>query len=175
MKKFLFVLIVILLSACSSSEIKSTFESIRLGDLQNPLSKEKNISIEIPSDALFQTTIYKDSGTKTASAFKSEFEKYAKSVKLLSGCHDKQCVSMAKMEDSDYLVSLEILHWEERSTNWSNKADRLNIKITIYDLADEGELTTDYIHTNSFIYSPSDGRVESYLPIIASNYVASLF
>lgn len=175
MKNYPLFLLLLMTSACSTVDKKQAFESIDYLEPGKPLSQDTRVAIQIPSDGRFENTIYVDSGEKTATAFKSAFEEYVQSVKLLPGCYDQRCLTRAKNNGSDYFVSLEIIYWEDRATNWSGKLDRLTIKVSMFDVSTGTELSTTYLHTNSSIDAPDGGHVEDFLPSLTQQYVASLF
>lgn len=163
-----------LLVACSSGKQGPILESLQTHKLDNPLSTNTTVALSVPEDISFNKAVHKQSGHKTASAFKTEFENKGVAVSLLSNCQ-MNCLDEAKNMGSNYFVNLELLHWEERSTNWSGKADRLTIKVSVYDSPSGSLLTSSFLHTNTRIYSPSGGRVENFLPALSNQYVSSLF
>ena len=175
MKRFLYSLPLSLLAACSSVEFKTNYESIHLYKLNSPLSTDAQVSVQIPKNGRFENTIYYDSGVNTASAFKSAFEAHTKSVTLLAGCQEIDCLENAKLAGSKYFTALNLVYWEDRATNWSAKADRLTIKISIYEVSSGTLVTSSYLHTNTSLSVPGGGHVKDFLPSLANQYVSSLY
>ncbi len=167
--------LILLLSACSSIPNESNFESIHLRKLNDPLSVGAQVSVQIPENGRFEDTVYSQSGQDTASAFKSAFEVHTESVTLLSACQEEACLAGATQAGSKYFAALKLVYWEDRATNWSNKADRLTIKVSIYDVSSSSLLTSSYLHTNTSMGAPSGGHVEDFLPSLANQYVSSLY
>jgi len=42
-------------------------------------------------------------------------------------------VEIAERGDSDFTIKPEILHWEDRATEWSGRPDRVSISLQTYD------------------------------------------
>lgn len=175
MKKLFYSLPILFLAGCASTSNVSDFESIHLYQSNKPLSTDGQVSIQIPINARFEDTIYNESGENTAAAFKTALEKHAKSVKLLAVCQLNNCLENAKNAGSKYLMILDLVYWEDRATNWSNKADRLTIKVSTYDVSSGALLTASYLHSNTSLGAPSGGHVEDFLPSLASQYASSLY
>ena len=148
-----------------------------------PLPGNSQISIQTPDDGRFQDTlaedsnftVYENSGSDTVNAFKAAIANHSSSVSLIGECLPEKCLALAGGNGSSHLVMLEILYWEERSTTWSGKPDRLTLEVSVYEL-DSGLLVArSFMHANSSIGSSSSGKVAGYLPEMADKYVAWLY
>lgn len=53
------------------------------------------------------------------------------------------------MSSFDHYIIPEILHWEDRATEWSGKPDKIEIKVTIHEGQDSKELTSAIISGKS--------------------------
>lgn len=177
-----FILALFLITSTSITSA-SSFESADLISLKEPLDTAGKVSIQIPANATFKDslsensniTIYESSGEDTANAFRSAFEAKTESVVLIGNCSGDECYASADNNGSKYLLLLDLVHWEERSTNWSGKPDRLTVLASIYDLAAGSTISKSYIHVNTFLSKSPSGKVEGYLPDLANRYVSSIY
>lgn len=115
-----------LLSGCAS-----TFEYRTLAEPSAKLIRGKTVIIATPANGFFGNTVYQNSGNMTASAVRSAFARFASSTVILPDCKDISCLE--RQPSHDYYVVPEILHWEDRATEWSGIPDRIEVKITVFD------------------------------------------
>ena len=48
-------------------------------------------------------------------------------------CLGLDCFKIIPTERLEYYVELDILHWDDRATEWSGKPDKIEIKISVYN------------------------------------------
>lgn len=176
--------IIVLLFATSVSVLHAaSFEFAHLVTLSQPLSSGSQIAIQTPVNASFKdglaedskVIVYENSGDDTMNAFKTAFAAQARTVKPVGNCQLDQCLSQAKSSGSIYLVIFDLTHWEERSTIWSGKPDRLTVEVSIYDTASDSLVARSFIHANSSISKSNNGTVAGFLHGLADQYIASLY
>ncbi len=68
-----------------------------------------------------------------ANAVRAAFLQHTKQVDVTNTCHGDECLESIDAEKHGYYVKPEILHWEERATEWSGRSDRIEIQLIIYD------------------------------------------
>lgn len=161
----------------------SYFEIAQLVKPQIPLTTKSKISIQIPANARFQDTltpdsnitVYENSANDTSSAFETAFKARNNRVEVIGECATAECLTLAKNNGSSYLVTFELTHWENRSTTWSGKPDRLTIEVIVYDLADTSVFARSYLHANTTISKSTNGEVAGFLPGIAEQFLVDLY
>lgn len=81
----------------------------------------------------------------------------------------------AKSKKVDYLVYPEILHWEDRSTEWSGKSDLVTIKIQILDVKSGETISAATIDGKSGLWTFGGDHPQDLLPTPIQEYFSKLF
>lgn len=126
MRKISALLAAMLISGCSAKYMQN--------DLSAPSAKlhlGKSLIIATPENGHYGNDTYKASGEMTASATRAAFARHSNSITVSPSCSNVDCLK--NHQSFGYYVVPEILHWEERATEWSGLPDRIEIKLTIYD------------------------------------------
>ena len=76
----------------------------------------------------------------TANAFNAAFSKKALKVDVIDKCHGENCLNNIDLEKYGCYVEPNILHWEDRNTEWLGKPDRIEIQIIIFDTITKQQL-----------------------------------
>ncbi len=79
------------------------------------------------------------------------------------------------MSSFDHYIIPEILHWEDRATEWSGKPDKIEIKVTIHEGQDSKELTSAIISGKSKWATFGGYHPQDLLPEPLNKYIESLF
>jgi hypothetical protein len=119
----------------------TTYNVNRGNDEGVQLAATKGVYIIIPDDGSFNGKQYVNSGQMTASAVEVEFSKYAAHVIISNKCALDACIATLKGSKYGYLIEPNILHWEDRATEWSGKPDKISVKILVYDLSSGDRLS----------------------------------
>ncbi len=164
MKKLLLIGLIIALTGCSSKYQQSEIG----GESKIKLDKAKTVFIGSP-----KPTQYSNSGTATTGALNSAFSRYARTVKV-SGCDDVD-ICMEQSKEYDYLVVPDILFWEDRATEWSGKADKIEIKVSVIDIATKAKLKVVIINGKSKWLTFGGDHPQDLLPEPVNKFVASLY
>jgi hypothetical protein len=132
MKK-IFSKIILLSSAYLLVSCTTVVNLNQLNSSKNLMVKDSSILILIPEDGAFGTEVYTNSGKTTTNELKLNFYNFTNTVDTKSDCKDLASLKKIKDLNYSYYVIPEILHWEERATEWSGIPSRIQIKIDIYN------------------------------------------
>ena len=94
------------------------------------LDREAAVIIATPSDGRCESKVYQGSGVMTAAVVRSAFSHYSNDIKVEEQCRSIDCLRQQSF--SGYYVVPEILHWEDRATEWSGIPDKIQVKLSIY-------------------------------------------
>ena len=136
MKKILILLSIFVISGCAS-----TYKHSELQPIDKKLDHNKAVVISIPKDGVYGRKQYPNSGKMTANAVKAAFSKFATQADIDSNCNIN-CLNILDKRKYGYYIKPEILHWEDRATEWSGIPDRIEIQIGIYDISSGKELAS---------------------------------
>lgn len=164
------VLFVVFMVGCASSYKYSNLQSP-----SNKLDGTIGVLISIPEDGRYGDRQYRNSGTMTANEIKSAFYKYASKVDLINTCHGDDCLDSIDTEKYGYYVKPEILHWEDRATEWSGKPDRITIQLVVYDAVNKKELTNSSYSGKSKWATFGGDHPQDLLSEPTNKYVGSLY
>ena len=152
--KYILVITLTFLVGCSS-----TYDNTLVKDISVKLSQSKSVNITTPVNGVYGETVYKGSGDMTAKALKSSFIKYSDKVSIDS--------------NGDYEVKPEILHWEDRATEWSGKRDVIKVLISVYE---NNNLISKYIiFGRSKWFTFGGDHPEDLLQSLVDKHVQSLY
>jgi len=139
------------------------------------LIKDVPIAIAKPVDGTYETRTYSGSGLATASAVKSAFLRYTDNVVVYDDCTDLDCLKKNDGINRGYYVVPQILHWEDRATEWSGKPDRIEIKITVYNAESNNRVASTIISGKSKLASLGGDHPQDLLPEPVNGYISSLY
>jgi hypothetical protein len=122
----------------------ATYKQNVLSDAGIKLIKGKSVSIATPANGSYDNKEYAASGKMTAQATRTAFTRFSNTITISSACADLACLQKTGSK-ADYYVIPEILHWEDRATEWSGIPDRIEIKLAIYDGKSAHALATSLI------------------------------
>ncbi len=122
------VIIAAIITGCAS-----TYQQINLTEPAAKLLKGRTVIIATPVNGFYETDEYEKSGEMTALAVKAAFARYTNTIRVSSDCKELSCLMQNSSETSDYYVIPEILHWEERATEWSGIPDKIEVKLIVYE------------------------------------------
>lgn len=168
-------IIIILFFAVFISACSSTYEQNILTEPNTKLIKNKSIIISTPQNGFYEHTEYKGSGRATASAIRAAFLHYSNQVTVNHDCSDLICLRRTQISHFDYYVIPEILHWEDRATEWSGKPDRIKIKIALYEGENLTESASTVISGKSKWATFGGDHPEDLLEVPVNQYIQSLF
>jgi len=126
---------VLVLSAVVSSLLGCT-STYRQNVLTSPsvkLSNTASVLVATPTNGSYGGKEYAGSGASSASVVRSAFAHHSSDVDVSQDCKDFKCLHSEDNAAHDYFVIPEILHWEDRNTEWSGKKDKIEIKVSVFD------------------------------------------
>lgn len=169
MKHIVACALLIVLTGCTAS-----YQQNEMTQPSEPLSETAFVYIVIPHDGRFERQVYPNFGVMTADATRAAFSRHAARIEMVDTCSIGTCFAKLNGEVG-YLVIPEILHWEDRATEWSGKADRLEVKITVYDLSTQEILASSVLQGRSQWATLGGDHPQDLLPEPINSYVDSLY
>lgn len=136
------------------------------------LIKGKGVAVIEPS---MSRLIYLKSGKYTASAIREALVRYANEVAIITDSDDNNTVPSVDKNRYGYIFKPEILHWEERATEWSGLPDRIGIKITVYDTSNDNILSSLVFNGKSKWFTFGGDHPQDLLFVPVNKYVKSLY
>jgi len=164
------IFIAALVSACSA-----TYKQNVLLEPSTKLVKGKSVLIATPADRWYGKIEYAGSGRMTALATQAAFARFSNNVSISADCKDLACLKKSASGPFDYYVIPEILHWEDRATEWSRLPDKIEVKIMVYDGGTGKELASTLISGESKLGTFGGDHPQDLLPEPLNNYVESLY
>jgi len=134
-KKLTLLVALVLINGCAS-----TYQHKSLKTPTAKLNPALGVLVSVPKDGKYVDKLYTGSGQKTAGVVKTVFENYAKTVKVTNQCHGDNCLKNIDTATYGYYVQPDILHWEDRATEWSGIPDRVQIQLTVFDAKTKQEV-----------------------------------
>lgn len=165
----------LLIAALIASGCASSYEHTPLTAPTQQLDSDKSVLIATPNDGSYESANYANSGRMTAVAVQAAFAQHTSNVAVSTECSDIDCLKISQTTIADYYVVPEILHWEDRNTEWSGKKDRLEIMLTVYDATDGTELSSTKISGKSKWATFGGDHPQDLLPEPLKQYLATLY
>jgi hypothetical protein len=143
-KPCLTLLALALLSGCASTYNREvvTAPGVRL-------ARGAPVLIGTPRSASYNNTSYAGSGEQTATVVHSAFARFSNKVTVSAQCADLDCLATQGGGAYQYLVIPEILHWEDRATQWSGVRDKVEVKLIVVDGTSRAEVASMIISGKS--------------------------
>jgi uncharacterized protein DUF4823 len=160
----------ILFSGCSATY---THDVVKHSGVM--LDRSKGVFISTPKNGWYGRTEYRDSGRMTANAVRAAFSRVTNSVTVSEECQSSACLKLPAMERYGYYVEPQILHWEDRATEWSGLPDKVEIKIIIYDAKAGTEIASSILTGRSKWATFGGDHPQDLLPEPVTKYVESLY
>ena len=170
MRIAIFVVIATLISGCAS-----TYKQSNLTEPAAKLLKGKSVVIATPTNGSYGNTEYSASGKMTALAVRAAFARFSNATTVSTNCRDLDCLKGNESSKFDYYAIPEILHWEDRATEWSGLPDKIEIKLSLYEAQSWKELATTIISGKSKWATFGGDHPQDLLPEPLNKYVESLY
>lgn len=159
------------LSACAS-----TYTNQVVTAPTAKLERGRAVVVATPKNGSYGGKDYPASGRQTANAVRAAFAKFSDKVVVNIRCSDLACLQAESANGGDaYLVVPEILHWEDRNTEWSGIPDRVEVKIVIADSRRHAEVASTVIAGKSKWATFGGDHPQDLLPEPIGQYVQSLY
>jgi hypothetical protein len=170
MIRFILLLPIVLLYGCASTYRQ---EAVTIPSVK--LERNKAVFIATPKNGFYDTKEYKASGQQTASAVQSAFVRFSNKVVVSSRCADATCLKSEANDRNGYFVIPQILHWEDRNTEWSGIPDRIEINLIIIDSQSNQELASTVISGKSKWATFGGDHPQDLLPEPIKKYIEELY
>lgn len=140
------------------------------------LDRAGSAYVSVPVDGRYGQTIYPNSGRMTAFEVTRAFSPHL--VKTTQGkgfqTRDK-ALETARAGGYRYLIQPEILHWEDRATEWSGLPDQIKVEIDVIDVASGEVLDSAVIEGKSKWATLGGDQPQDLLESPLTDYARSLF
>ena len=153
----------------------STYTENRLVDSNIKLLGSTPVIIATSENGRYGTIDYPSSGRMTADAIKSSFIPLANNVSISPSCKNLVCLKVDTKIAPVYFVVPEIIHWEDRNTEWSGIPDRIEVKISIFNDQDPTPLAAALITGKSKWATFGGDHPQDLLPEPVAKFVKSLY
>src|SRR4051794_839478 len=130
MRSILIVILALALLGCAD-----THRITRMDGVESAVSLQRQTSayVAVSTDGRYGSIVYSGSGATVTQIVASAFGQYLKKITMGTRTEDlDQALASAKAGGFTYLLFPQILHWEDRATEWSLKPDVATVKISIY-------------------------------------------
>jgi hypothetical protein len=168
--RIILAILFITLSGCTA-----TYKQNILSAPTTKAVKGKTVIIATPHNGAYNGKEYISSGKMTALATKAAFAKFTNIIKISSNCSELACLQKLQSTEYDYYVVPEILHWEDRATEWSGIPDKVEIKISIYEGRESEELSSTIISGKSKWATFGGDHPQDLIEKPLNEYVQSLY
>jgi Domain of unknown function (DUF4823) len=163
--------IVLLLVGCADSH-----EVIRTGTRTAALAPEASAYVALPADGRYGQTVYQGSGMQTAQTVADAFAPWLRKV-LVAGTPEtvEDARRSAEHGGYDYLLYSQILHWEDRATEWSAKPDVVSVELSVIQVSSGTIVDHSVINGRSGLATLGGDHPQDLLPPALKEYTALLF
>jgi hypothetical protein len=135
--------------------------------LPTKLNKDYPVKIYLPENGRYDQINYKNSGQMTADALKTAFKYHASNVTIVT--------NTMQPGTEAYFIKPELLHWEDRATEWSGRRDHITIQITIFDEKTKTLKTSTIIRGASSWFTFGGDHPQDLLQKPINDYVNTLY
>lgn len=140
------------------------------------LDRAASAYVSIPREGAFGPTIYPGSAAAVAEIIREEFSNYLKEVTTSKELQSlEKAFESAKAVGSDYLIYSELVHWEDRATNWSTITDKIKVSIGIYRVSSRKLLDSVMIEGENSSWQFFNNPPQDILPDAIEEYAKKLF
>lgn len=136
----------------------------------------RSVYVAVPENGRFDKTVYEASGNQTADAIVAAIRpRVERVVRASSPEPAEDAVKKAKADGLAYVVYPTILHWEDRSTEWSSKPDRIEIRLEVVDVSSGAVVTSDSFTGKSKWATFGGDHPQDLLVAPLNDFMATLF
>lgn len=164
---------VVLFSSCTSHQSQIVPSS---AGPRPSLSRAGSVYVAVPENGRFEGAVYPVSGRYTAEALRRAFSDFAGRVYVArESASLEENLAKAREKGCAQLILPKILHWEERSTEWSGKPDRIEIGVQVIECASGKILDDVRLLGKSRTISGGAEQPQDLLKKPVMDYVGSLY
>ena len=168
----LLILTVLLVASCADSHKVVRTDSSP--DVH--LDPNSTVYIAVPKDGAYGANTYYGSGQNTAQILLAAFAKHTRNTEVGRRSQSyKEARETVLSKDVDILVYPVILHWEDRTTEWSGIPDRVEIKVDVVDAASDHSIASAVLKGVSGLATFGGDRPQDLLEEPVEQFVGSLY
>ena len=161
------------LAGCLHSEQKVALVQ---ASAQPQLPRQVRIYIRLAPNHPCQKPADAESGKKTAQALSEAFAKHAKGVRVGKQFEEvPEALATARQANCQYLVSPTILRWEDHTTEWTGRRDRIEIKVELIEVSSGDLLYATLLQSKSRWMTDGGDAPQDLLAEPVNRFVSSLF
>jgi hypothetical protein len=141
-----------------------------------PLNPGTPAFVAMPEDGRCGKENYHGSGAITAAVVTAEFARWLQPIHVAERPGTvAENLERARGAGCVYLIVPEILHWEDRATEWSGRPDRLEVRITTFDAATSQAMCSTILRGKSSFWTLGGDQPQDLLTKPIAGYVNGLF
>lgn len=127
------------------------------------------------ADGSFGSTNYAGSGSMLSNEVYKQLAPFSsKVVKATSPETRDEAFANAEKAELDFLIDPQIMHWEDRATEWSGRPDRITILYQAFNVTDKTMLATSTLSASSKWATFGGDHPVHLLPVPTEQFVSSL-
>lgn len=165
------VLACMLVTGCSSK--------YRVDALNPPaarLAVGASFYVSLPKDGAYGNELYPGSGQMTANASVAALARHVSKIEQARTVEETNlALESARQRGYSHVFEPQILHWEDRATEWSGKPDRITLKFTVYDVQTSQPVASTVSSASSKWGTLGGDHPQDLLPVPTQRFVDSLF
>jgi len=170
LRRFFILSLAALLLACAS-----TYKNEVVFKPSAKLERGRAVLVATPKNGFYNKEEYPSSRRQTAAVTQAAFARFSNQVAVSSSCTDLACLQTEGKQHYAYFVVPEILHWEDRATEWSGKPDRIEVKLVVFDGQSAMEIASIIISGKSKWGTFGGDHPQDLLSEPIKQYVESLY
>jgi hypothetical protein len=145
------VLAALVLPACTASYQQRETGGIEASSIR--LDPGKGVLVAVPADGQYGRKVYAGSGRTVAQKTAAAFSRYSPRVEVATATatNREESLAAARRAGAGYLVVPDILHWEQRATEWSGIPSRVSLSMTVIDVATGTDVRSGLLESRSAV------------------------
>ena len=106
---------------------------------------------------------------------RSAFLRVGPRAEQVGRCDLADCLERAAAGGYGYYVEPQILHWEDRATEWSGISDKVEVRLSVYDAATRELIASQVIAGSSSFWTFGGDHPQDLLPEPITVFVGGLY
>ncbi|MFM4826940.1 DUF4823 domain-containing protein [Aeromonas bivalvium] len=173
MNKRIFLLPVVLSAMVGCADSHSL--NVTKVDSNVQLFPSNAVYIALSQDGQYGNHYYAGSGKMVSETIKGELVTTLNNVVIAKEPEDyNTALNLASSRKFDYLVYPTVLHWEDRATEWSAKADKVKVKIVVVDVKSGSVVKSGIIEGKSGLATFGGDKPQDLLPEPTKEFLSSM-
>lgn len=128
------------------------------------ITKTDAVAIMLPNDGSYGQTVYGGSGRLVAAKIKQATFRKVQNSEIVETAKQEEAIAYCKDRDIRFLIRPSILHWEDRTTNWSGIRDRIKLELVLVNPRDRSTLNSLMFNATSswwtFVNNPPEDMLD---------------